>query len=71
MQYRILKENDVASLMMTATPNDVASLMFFGKHCIIARDTEQHHYAEHNIISASADAALKYNAFYDIINAKR
>lgn len=36
-------------LMMTAAPDDDASLMN-GKHCIIARN-EQHHHAKHDITS--------------------
>jgi len=43
----------LATPMMTALPNDVALLMFWGKYRIIAAKL-QHHYAEHNIISPTA-----------------
>jgi len=59
----------LAMPMMTASPNDVASLMLFGQtshHCgtqwsnIILSETK-------NIISASADASLNCSEFYDIV----
>ena len=45
-------------LMMTASPNDVASLMFIGKHRIIARATSNIIFAKQMHHIAKGDASL-------------
>ncbi len=53
--------------MMTAMPNDVCLTAHWqtSNHC---EWNEQHHYAEHNIISPQGDASLKHYRNCDIIN---
>jgi len=50
--------NDDAPLMMTASPNDVASLMFIGKHRIIANEMSNIIFAKQMHHIAKGDASL-------------
>ena len=47
--------------MVSASPNVMVNI------ASLRHELAQHHYAEHNIISALADASLKYFVFCDTI----